>query len=120
MALVNANRNAYGVGAVARWGPLYRGAQNSFFIVKTDLESGELYRDPVTGFCKQADIGEVGESICRILAPVQQKHRYIGPGGEQATEKKTLRNVFEQGDEFFRIGDALMMVLPVFVGNDHH
>jgi fatty-acyl-CoA synthase len=84
--------------------------QNSFFIVKTDIDTGEVIRSPDTGFCVRAAIGEIGESIARIAPPVQRRHDYVGEGGVEATKKKVLNNVFEKGDEFFRLGDALMIV----------
>lgn len=115
VSLLNSNKNDLGVGKVARWGPLLRNkwlGQSTFYIVQTDFESGELVRDPKTGFCIKTKPGEVGEAICKILPPIQRKHDYVGEGGEEATSKKTLRDVFEKGDEYFRIGDALMMVSP--------
>jgi hypothetical protein len=113
VSLVNSNRNDRGVGKVAHWGPLMRNrwlGQSTFYIVRADLESGEILRDPKTGFCIKTRPGEVGESICRILPPVQRRHDYVGEGGDQASEKKTMRDVFEKGDEFFRLGDAMMVV----------
>jgi len=119
MALVNSNHNDYGVAKVAHWGPLMRRWQTTFYTVRIDQESGEIYRHPITGFCERTKPGEVGESICRITPPLLRKHNYIGPGGDEATEKKTLRNVFAKGDEFFRLGDALMFVSPPRTGKSH-
>lgn len=113
VSLINSNKNDLGVGKIARWGPIMQNTwlgQNALFIVRTDFESGEIIRDPKTGFCIKTRPGEIGESICRISPPIQRRHDYVGEGGAEATTKKTLRNVFEKGDEFFRIGDALMMV----------
>ncbi|KIV93858.1 hypothetical protein PV10_05042 [Exophiala mesophila] len=112
VSLINSNKNDFGVGKVARWGPIMQNrylGQDTLYIVKTDLESGELIRDPKTGFCIKCKYGEIGESICRILPPIQRRHDYVGEGGVEATQKKVLTNVFQKGDEFFRIGDALMM-----------
>lgn len=115
VSLVNSNRGERGVGKVAHWGPLMRSSwlglgQSTFYIVRTDLETGGMLRDPVTGFCVKAAPGEVGESISRIVPPVQRRHDYVGEGGAEATEKKMLRDVFEKGDEFYRLGDAMAMV----------
>ncbi|OQU96210.1 AMP-binding enzyme domain-containing protein isoform 1 [Cladophialophora immunda] len=82
--------------------------QDRFYIVRTDIETGDILRDPKTGFCIEAQEGEIGESLCRIVPPVQRRHDYVGEGGKEATEKKVLRNVFKKGDEFFRLGDAMM------------
>lgn len=113
VSLVNTNHNDFGVGKIAHWGPLMRSkwfGQNSFYIVRTDMETGEIVRDPKTGFCIQAATGEIGESIVRIAPPVQRRHDYVGEGGAEATKKKVLTDAFEKGDEFFRLGDALMIV----------
>ena len=112
-ALCNSNRNDFGLGKVARWGPIMRSrwfGQQTFYIVKTDFDSGELVRDPKTGFCKVADVGEVGEIISRVAPPVQRKHEYIGEGSGEANNKKYLRDVFKKGDEFTRLGDAVAIV----------
>lgn len=109
LSIMNSNKNGYGIGKVARWGPLMRRVQKSFYTVKTDMETGEILRNPA-GFCIQTKSGEVGEAICRILPPLQRRHDYVGPEGEEATKKKVLRDVFEKGDEFFRLGDAMMIV----------
>ncbi|KAK6369414.1 hypothetical protein LTS17_009757 [Exophiala oligosperma] len=115
-SILVSNKNDRGVGKVAHWGPLMRKFfQNSFYIVRTDLETGELLRDPKTGFCLETRPGEIGESICRVTPPVQRRHDYVGEGGNDATQKKVLRNVFEKGDEFFRLGDAMMMDSEGFV-----
>ncbi|EXJ76915.1 hypothetical protein A1O3_10072 [Capronia epimyces CBS 606.96] len=109
-SLVNSNRNDRGIGKVSHWGPLMRRfGQDTFYIVRTDLETGDIWRDPKTGFCQKTRPGEVGESICRIAPPVQKRHDYVGEGGSEATEKKVLRNVFAKGDEFFRLGDAMVI-----------
>jgi acyl-CoA synthetase (AMP-forming)/AMP-acid ligase II len=111
VSLVNSNRNARGVGKVAHWGPVWRWLQDSFYIIKTD-EDGEPIRDPTTGFCIKCKAGEVGESISRIAPPLQRRHDYVGENSEKANSTKTLRDVFAKGDEFSRLGDAMMIVRP--------
>ncbi|KAJ9602777.1 hypothetical protein H2200_012557 [Cladophialophora chaetospira] len=113
VSLLNSNKNDLGVGKVARHGALLRSkwfGQGNFAIVKADFETGELVRDTRTGFCISTKPGEVGEAICKIAPPIQRKHDYVGAGGDEATSKKTLRDVFEKGDEYTRIGDALVIV----------
>ncbi|KAK4947847.1 hypothetical protein LTR10_013355 [Elasticomyces elasticus] len=116
-SILVSNKNDLGVGKVARWGPLMRTDffQNKFYIVRTDLETGEILRDPKTGYCMKTRAGEVGESICRIMPPVQRRHDYVGEGGQEATQKKVIKNVFATGDEFFRLGDAMMIDKDGFV-----
>ena len=122
VSLINSNKNDFGVGKVARYGPLMRSrwfGQTAFQLVKADLDTGEVMRDPRTGFCIKAKVGEVGESISKIATPIQRKHDYVGSGGEEATQKKTLRDVFEKGDEYTRIGDALVMVCSSSMTIEH-
>lgn len=97
---------------VAHWGPLMRSSwfgQDTFYILRIDMESGDLIRDHKTGLCIQAEYGEVGEAVNRIKPPLQRVHDYIGQGGEEATNKKLVNDVFEEGDLFWRLGDALSM-----------
>ncbi|KAI1623081.1 fatty-acyl-CoA synthase [Exophiala viscosa] len=116
-SILVSNKNDLGVGKVGRWGPLMRSNffQDKFYIVRTDLEIGEILRDPKTGFCMRTRPGEVGESICRIAPPVQRRHDYVGEGGQEATQKKVIKNVFARGDEFFRLGDAMVIDEDGFV-----
>ncbi|KIW00403.1 hypothetical protein, variant [Verruconis gallopava] len=112
-AISNSNfSNKKGVSKVAHWGPLMRNSwlgQDTFYIIKIDLETGEPVRDAKTGFCRKTEYGEIGEAINRIVPPLQRRHDYVGEGGAEATEKKTLRDVFKKGDLFWRMGDALSM-----------
>jgi acyl-CoA synthetase (AMP-forming)/AMP-acid ligase II len=116
-AISNSNfSNDKGVSKVAHWGPLMRSwfGQDTFYILRIDSETGDPVRNPKTGLCIQAGFGEVGEAINRIIPPLQRRHDYVGEGGAEATEKKTLRDVFKKGDLFWRMGDALSMVqLPL-------
>lgn len=113
IAICNSNfSNDAGVAKVAHWGPLMRSrwfGQDTFHIIQVDLETGDVIRDAKTGLCIKCRFDEIGEAINRIVPPLQRKHDYVGEGGVEATEKKTLRDVFEKGDEFFRLGDALSM-----------
>ena len=67
-----------------------------------------MVRDPATGFCVEANVGEPGEAIGEL------KDRAAGSfdgylGNKKATEKKILRDVFKKGDAYFRTGDLLMV-----------
>ena len=106
------------VAKVAHWGPLMRSSwfgQDTFYIIRIDMESGDVIRDPKTGLCIQVAYDEVGEAVNRIRPPLQRTHDYVGEGGQEATEKKLLRDVFAKGDMFWRLGDALSMVRYMFI-----
>lgn len=109
-AISFSDHNDVEVGKVAHWGPLMRRFQDTFYIIRIDFESGEVVRDSKSGLCVQAEFGEVGESVTRIQPPLFRSHDYIGEGGKEATDKKLLKDVFKQGDTFWRMGDALSMV----------
>jgi acyl-CoA synthetase (AMP-forming)/AMP-acid ligase II len=101
------------VAKIAHWGPLMRSpwfGQDTFYIIRIDMDTGDIVRDPKTGLCIQAAYGETGEAINRIKPPLQRVHNYVGEGGEEATNKKLIRDVFAKGDLFVRLGDALSMV----------
>lgn len=63
------------------------------------------YRDPQTGFCVKANLGEEGEAIGRVKNR-EMLTEYLH--NEDATEKKLLRDVFEKGDLFQRSGDLVV------------
>lgn len=101
------------VAKVAHWGPIMRSpwfGQDTFYIIRIDMETEEVIRDKKTGLCIQATYDEVGEAVNRIRPPLQRAHDYVGEGGPEATGKKLLRDVFVKGDMFWRMGDALSMV----------
>ncbi|KAL4964112.1 putative bifunctional fatty acid transporter/acyl-CoA synthetase (FAT1) [Aspergillus stella-maris] len=96
---------SWGAGKVGFSGPLKRRFDDDTLIVKYDTKTEMPYRDPKTGFCIKAKIGEEGEAIGRVrnrgLLTEYLKN-------EEATEKKLLRDVFEKGDIFQRTGDLLL------------
>eukprot|EP01129_Flabellula_baltica_P017371 TRINITY_DN960_c1_g1_i2.p1 TRINITY_DN960_c1_g1~~TRINITY_DN960_c1_g1_i2.p1 ORF type:complete len:556 (+),score=124.32 TRINITY_DN960_c1_g1_i2:34-1668(+) len=79
---------------------------NTSVIVKYDVENDCVVRDS-EGFCIPCGPGEVGEMLGRIK-PDEEIATFSGYTNKEATEKKILRNVFENGDTFFRTGDLLM------------
>jgi acyl-CoA synthetase (AMP-forming)/AMP-acid ligase II len=96
---------SWGAGKVGFSGPIRRLFEDDTIIVKYDTDTELPYRDPKTGFCIRANIGEEGEAIGRVrnrgLLTEYLKN-------EEATEKKLLRDVFEKGDIFQRTGDLLV------------
>ncbi|KAL5336203.1 hypothetical protein BJX70DRAFT_400851 [Aspergillus crustosus] len=96
---------SWGAGKVGFSGPIKRLFEDDTIIVKYDTDTELPYRDPKSGFCVRANIGEEGEAIGRVrnrgLLTEYLKN-------EGATEKKLLRDVFEKGDIFQRTGDLLV------------
>ncbi|KAK6508700.1 hypothetical protein TWF506_010778 [Arthrobotrys conoides] len=104
----NMNTGDWGVGAVGVAGALVNLMQgNKTAIVDIDYETEEIWRDPVTGFCKKVPNGERGEMIFKldendIAASYRGYYK-----NEKASLSKLLRDVFKKGDVWFRTGDVL-------------
>lgn len=58
------------------------------------------------GFCNKVKKGAPG----LMIAEISDKWRYDGYSNKDASEKKILRNVFVQGDQYFNTGDILKQV----------
>jgi acyl-CoA synthetase (AMP-forming)/AMP-acid ligase II len=96
---------AWAAGAVGFFGPIRQYFEEDTYLVKYDNETEMPYRDPKTGFCVKAKTGEEGEAIGRVRNR-QTLTEYLN--NNEATEKKLIRNVFEKGDLFQRMGDLLV------------
>jgi fatty-acyl-CoA synthase len=74
-------------------------------IVRQDMETGEPLRDS-GGRCVRCAPGEIGQAIGRISSASGQQ-RFEGYADKADTEKKILRDVFEEGDAYFATGDLM-------------
>ena len=105
LALQNYCRGEYRTNAVGHHGIIFRlMLRNRFIPVQIDHSTGEIIRDPKTGFAKRAPYDQGGEILVRI------PNESAFPGylnNPQATQKKFARDVFRKGDLFYRSGDAL-------------
>ncbi len=90
-------------GAVGRV-PGYARSLIPVELVRFDLDREEPERGE-DGFCIRCEDGETGEA----LGPIGDtaRSRFEGYSAQAATDKKILRNVFENGDAYFRTGDLL-------------
>ncbi|KAF9975446.1 hypothetical protein BGZ73_000899 [Actinomortierella ambigua] len=106
-ALLNFSRKGRGLGAVGFRGPLMRLIQPGFRIVKVDLDTEQLIRDPKTGFCIECRDGDIGEML--TLADNKSYHsRYVGYFNQpKMTQAKLANDVFTKGDQWMRTGDLL-------------
>jgi acyl-CoA synthetase (AMP-forming)/AMP-acid ligase II len=94
-----------GAGKLGFTGPIRRYMEDVTFIVKTDPLTEEVFRDPKTGFCVKADIGEAGEAIGKVRDRGLLEE-YLN--NHSATESKLLRDVFVKGDCYQRMGDLVV------------
>ena len=75
-------------------------------LVRCDTETEGLVRDD-QGLCTRCLPDEPGEAIGRISEDAASPASFDGYTGAAATEDKIIRNVFEQGDAWFRTGDLM-------------
>lgn len=103
--LVNTNRGPFTSGSVGHHGLLLRLLLHNIFVpAAIDPATGDVLRDPSTGYAVREPYSRGGEIIVRIPEEAAFQGYWHN---DSATEKKFLRNVFEPGDLYYRSGDAL-------------
>ena len=76
-------------------------------LVRFDQEKGDYIRDE-NGFLQLAGVDEPGEAIGMVIQyPGVVAGRFEGYTNVEASEKKLLRNVFQEGDVWWTSGDLL-------------
>uniref|UniRef100_A0A336K116 Very long-chain fatty acid transport protein n=1 Tax=Culicoides sonorensis TaxID=179676 RepID=A0A336K116_CULSO len=100
--LVNINNTPGAVGFI----PRSLGFVYPVMLVKCD-EEGEPIRD-ANGRCTKCRPGEPGVFIGKIKKQ-SVANDFAGYSDKKATEKKIIKNVFEDGDVYFNSGDILVM-----------
>jgi fatty-acyl-CoA synthase len=92
-------------GAIGRI-PSFLAHRISVALVKFDVETGEPIRNE-EGFCIRCSANEVGEAIGKILNGSSPGSRFEGYTDKEASDRKVLRNVFVNGDVWYRTGDLM-------------
>jgi fatty-acyl-CoA synthase len=95
------------VGAIGRVPP-FLAARFPLALVQYDPPNGTPARD-ARGLCIRCGVNETGEAIGRIPSGAQSGESFEGYTDRKDTEQKILRNVFAQGDCWFRTGDLMRM-----------
>ncbi|KAH7028589.1 hypothetical protein B0J12DRAFT_683110 [Macrophomina phaseolina] len=104
-ALMNICRGEFTQGSVGHNGLISRWKLHDVYVpVEIDHETGDMYRDPKTGFARRKPYEEGGEILVRVPAESAFVGYWRNP---DATRKKFVRDVFRKGDLFYRTGDAL-------------
>jgi fatty-acyl-CoA synthase len=76
-------------------------------LLRFDVDSGEPLRNG-DGFCERCLANEVGEAVGLIPgAATDLAGRFEGYADAQASARKVLRNVFKDGDCWYRTGDLM-------------
>jgi len=105
LALDNESLNDYTAHAVGHHGVLQRWKYHKYYVpVAVDPETGDIARDPETGFAYRMPYEVGGEILVRVPFERQFPGYWKNP---EATAGKFIKDVFEKGDCFFRTGDAL-------------
>ncbi|KAK4248970.1 Isopenicillin N epimerase component 1 [Corynascus novoguineensis] len=105
LALYNASLNDYTAHAVGHHGFLQRWKfRRDYVPVAVDVETGDIVRNPKTGFAYRMPYEVGGEILVRLVSEKQFLGYWCDP---KATGKKIVRDVFENGDCYYRTGDAL-------------
>ncbi|KAJ9635403.1 hypothetical protein H2199_008406 [Coniosporium tulheliwenetii] len=101
-SLLNVSRGPYLQSAVGHHGFLLRSLLHNIYVpVEIDHATGEIYRDPVTGFARRKPYEEGGE----MIVAVPDESAFVGYWqNEKATKSKFERDVFKKGDLYYRSG----------------
>lgn len=101
---ISESKGLLGAGAVGRDGVLQRFMKrNDWIVVRVDAATEEHIRQK-NGLCAVAKAGEPGELLWRVWDPEKIPGYYKD---QASTQKKTIRDVKEKGDYWFRSGDLL-------------
>jgi fatty-acyl-CoA synthase len=99
--LINVDNHIGSCGRVPDWN------KTNFRLIRYDLENDVHLRDE-NGFCILCEPNEVGEGVGMIINhPEIGGGRFEGYTSRDATEQKILRDVFSEGDSWWRSGDLL-------------
>ena len=85
-------------------------------LVRYDVDADEIVRDEA-GRCIEVEPGEPG----LLLGHINEQAVFEGYTDPEATEKKIIRNAFEEGDAWFNSGDLMRVVEAGYtLGYDHY
>lgn len=85
-------------------------------LVKYDVAEDEIIRDN-SGHCIEVTDPE---SPGLMLVEINEKARFEGYTSSEASEKKIVRDAFEQGDQYFNTGDLMKTVDVGFAWGQKH
>lgn len=107
-SLLNHDKGPYFAACVGHHGGILRAMNYRKFVpVAIDHSTGDIWRDPSTGFAKRTSYAEGGEIIVKVPSESAFQGYWNNPAG---TAKKFTRDIFEKGDLYYRTGDALRRV----------
>jgi fatty-acyl-CoA synthase len=93
-------------GAIGRIPP-FLSSRLPVALLRFDLETSEPRRN-ADGFCERCLPNEIGEAVGMMpAAEGQRAGRFEGYADSQASARKVLRSVFQEGDFWYRTGDLM-------------
>jgi fatty-acyl-CoA synthase len=93
-------------GAIGRIPPFLAG-RLPVALLKIDVDTSEPRRN-AQGFCERCAADEIGEAVGLMpKADGQRAGRFEGYADPEASQRKVLRNVFQEGDSWYRTGDLM-------------
>ncbi|MBR9828452.1 MAG: long-chain-acyl-CoA synthetase [Oceanospirillales bacterium] len=99
--IINVDNYIGACGRIPDW------TKTNLRIVRYDVQADDYIYDE-NGYLVQCEPGEVGEGIGMIINhPDIGGGRFEGYTSKEASEQKILRNVFTEGDSWWRSGDLL-------------
>ena len=102
---VNHFKGGLGFGSVGHHGGIQRYMYRKLYVtVKIDPQTGDIWRDSITGFGNRKALEAGGEVLVRMGSETDW------PGywhSKEATNKKLVRDILEKGDLYYRTGDVL-------------
>ncbi len=94
------------VGAIGRIPP-FLGSKLPVALLRFDVDAGEPLRNGEDR-CERCEPNEVGEAVGLIPSDdAQRGGRFEGYADAEASARKVLRNVFKEGDAWYRTGDLM-------------
>jgi fatty-acyl-CoA synthase len=93
-------------GAIGRI-PAFLANRLPVALLRFDVDTSEPWRN-ADGFCERCAPNEVGEAVGLMpKSDNERAGRFEGYADTEASNRKILRNVFRQGDSWYRTGDLM-------------
>ena len=93
-------------GAIGRI-PAFLANRLPVALLRFDVETSEPWRN-AAGLCERCEANETGEAVGLMPnSDAERAGRFEGYADAEATGRKVLRNVFKEGDAWYRTGDLM-------------
>lgn len=106
-ATTNYQRGEFGIGACKSYGSIIQWFLSfQHTLVRMDPEDDSVIYRNSKGHCEIPAVDEPGEMLMKIFFPKKPETSFQGYlGNKKETESKVIRDVFRNGDAYYRCGD---------------